>query len=132
VYLCQETVFKKRQSISSLIEVFNSQGFLDDFSVSFFTVIPWVRRQFAILFERFLVFTSERVLGKSLSLLISPFGVFSDSLRSVVGQRLVSVFSCIYFPPLICFKEKRKSFISIFSCLKHLKKKKKNFHFLVW
>jgi hypothetical protein len=68
------------------------------------------------------------VLGESLSLLINLFGVFSDSLRSAVGQRLVSVLSYISFPPFICFKEKRKNIYFKFFLFKAFPKKKKIFH----
>jgi hypothetical protein len=55
-----------------------------------------------------------RVLGESLSLSISLFGVFSDSLRFAVGQRSVSVLSCFSFPPFIFFKEKRRKLFKFF------------------
>jgi hypothetical protein len=62
-------------------------------------------------------------------LLISLFGVFSYSLRSAVGQRSVSLFSCIFI--FSSLKKRRKIFILIFSCLQHFQIKK-DFPFLVW
>jgi hypothetical protein len=73
------------------------------------------------------VFTSERVLGEYLSLLIILFGVFSDSLRSVVGHRSVLVLSCIFFSPFIFFKEKKKKIYFKFFLFESFSNKKEKY-----
>jgi hypothetical protein len=91
-----------------------------------FTVEAWVGCQFAYLFKDFLCLL-RKGFRRVFELLISLFGVFSDSLRSAVGQR--SVFSLVLFftfSPFACFKEKEKEFISSF-LFEAFKKKKKDF-----